>query len=94
MLADTETKDRYIAVPIEFTVRSTALVKNAESIEDAIAIVNKLHSNFTLPRVISQNGECRILTDEESINNAQNEINHGLLIESDKDAVWADVTIL
>lgn len=94
MLADTETKDRYIAVPIEFTVKSTALVKNAESIEDAIAVVNKLRNMLTLPRIISQSGECRILTDEESTSSAQNEINHGLLIESDKDAVWADVTIL
>lgn len=94
MLTDTETKDRYVAVPIEFTVRSTALVKNVEDIEDAITIIEKLRNGLMLPRIITQKGECRIITDEESIKNAQNEINHGLLIESDENAIWADVTIL
>lgn len=94
MLVNTENNETYIAVPVEFTVKSTVLVKNANSQTDAAAVVNALKKCITLPQVMQQVGECRVLTDEKSITDAQNSITHGLMIDSDESVIWADVTIL
>lgn len=93
MIINTSDTNTYFAVPVEFTVKSTVLVRNAESQEEAFKNVAELVDFITLPRVATQVGNCRILTDEKSIEDAQNELAHGLLLDC-TDGLDSDLTIL